>query len=237
MNKKIMICMLLLLSAVGAMAQNGEEQVGRFSIIPRVGVAIANCSDVSLSVLGEQTSSELKSKSQAGFLGGVDFEYRASKLLAVSLGAYYARQGFRFADCELVQDADKGLYSGIKNPHANLDYVNVPLMLKAYLAPGFAVMAGAQMGFLCTRGKMHYESTELEKDKNGSTTYKETNSYKAKIPTKNTDVSIPVGLSYEYMNVILDARYNIGLTKVNKDVAGDSKNKVLTFTVGYRFTL
>ena len=36
-------------------------------------------------------------------------------------------------------------------------------------------------------------------------------------------MSIPVGLSYEYMNVILDARYHIGLTKVNKTDAGDSK--------------
>lgn len=54
---------------------------------------------------------------------------------------------------------------------------------------------------------------------------------------KKVNVSIPVGLSYEYMNVILDARYHIGLTKVNKADAGDSKNKVFTFTVGYRFGL
>lgn len=228
--------MLLLLSAMGAMAQNDEDQVGRFSIIPRVGVAIANLTDNSTFVATEQVR-ELKSKSQAGFMGGVDVEYRATDVLAVSLGAYYARQGFRYGDYESVEDADKGLYSGIKDMHGNLDYINVPLMLKAYVAKGFAVMAGAQMGFLCTRGKMHFERTELEKDKNGSTTYKDTNSYKEKIPARNTDVSIPVGISYEYMNVILDARYNIGLTKVYKGDVAKSKNKALTFTVGYRFTL
>ena len=54
---------------------------------------------------------------------------------------------------------------------------------------------------------------------------------------KKVNVSIPVGLSYEYMNVILDARYHIGLTKVNKVDGRDSKNKVFTFTVGYRFAL
>ncbi len=31
---------------------------------------------------------------------------------------------------------------------------------------------------------------------------------------KSLDLSVPVGISYEYMNVCLDARYNIGVTKV-----------------------
>ena len=30
------------------------------------------------------------------------------------------------------------------------------------------------------------------------------------------EVAIPLGLSYEYMNVILDARYNVSLTKAGK---------------------
>ena len=42
---------------------------------------------------------------------------------------------------------------------------------------------------------------------------------------------------YEYMNVILDARYNVSLTKAGKGDWDNCKNKVLTFTVGYRFTL
>lgn len=110
-------------------------------------------------------------------------------------------------------------------------------MLKAYVAPGFAVMAGAQMGFLLGDAKFLSESTALEKDKNGSTTYKETTSKEEVMPLKKVDVSIPLGLSYEYMNVILDARYNIGLTNVYKGDKLKSKNKVLTVTVGYRFTL
>ena len=35
-------------------------------------------------------------------------------------------------------------------------------------------------------------------------------------PAKKVDVAIPLGLSYEYMNVILDARYNVSLTKAGK---------------------
>ena len=228
------MCMMLLLSAVGVKAQNGEEQVGRFSIIPRVGVAIANWTDNALFAAGVEN--EMKSKSQAGFLGGVDVEYRATEHFGISLGAYYARQGFRFADFEAVDDADNNQYTGYKNMHANLNYVNVPLMLKAYVAPGFAVMAGAQVGFLVGNSKLFWEQTDLEKNKDGSTKYMDTQDKKSSIGgKKNMDVSIPLGLSYEYMNVILDARYNIGVTKTMD--ASDSKNKVFTFTVGYRFTL
>ena len=51
------------------------------------------------------------------------------------------------------------------------------------------------------------------------------------------DLSIPVGASYEYMNVILDARYNLGLTNIYKYDLIKSKNRVITVTVGYRFNL
>lgn len=51
------------------------------------------------------------------------------------------------------------------------------------------------------------------------------------------DLSIPVGASYEYMNVILDARYNFGLTNIYKIDAMKSKNRFFTITVGYRFNL
>ena len=241
-KKNIAIVMMLLLSAMGAMAQGVENRVGRFSVIPRIGVAIANLSDNSI-YLATENNREVKSKSQAGFSGGLDVEYRATDYLGVSLGAYYARQGARWGDYEIAVNGDTGnngikKYTGVKDHHLNLDYVQVPLMLKAYVAPQFAIMAGAQVGFLCGDGKMLSEETDLEKDnKTGSTLYKESRDVESTYAAKKVNVSIPVGLSYEYLNVILDARYHIGLTKVNKVDAGDSKNKVFTFTVGYRFGL
>ena len=52
---------------------------------------------------------------------------------------------------------------------------------------------------------------------------------------KTVDLSIPVGLSYEYSNFVFDARYNFGVTKVADDA--DSKNSVFQFTLGYKFAL
>ncbi len=52
---------------------------------------------------------------------------------------------------------------------------------------------------------------------------------------KKFDLSIPVGLSYEISNVVLDARYNWGLTKIVSN--SDSKNSVFQITLGYKFEL
>ena len=234
MKKKIVIMLVLLLAVVGAKAQEVENPVGRFSVIPRIGVSLANWSGLTLETLD---GTSLESKYQAGFMGGVDVEYCINKSLGITLGAYYARQGMRFPDCELTENAEKGEYTGIKNHHVNLDYIQVPLMLKAYLVEGLSVNAGVQVGFLCGDGKVKREETDIQKDKNGSITYKNMQETEALWPAKKVDVAIPLGLSYEYMNVILDARYNVSLTKASKGDWDNCKNKALTFTVGYRFTL
>lgn len=55
---------------------------------------------------------------------------------------------------------------------------------------------------------------------------------------KNVAFSIPLGVSYEYENVVVDARYNIGLTQIsNLEGVKSPKSQVIEFTVGYRFGL
>lgn len=49
------------------------------------------------------------------------------------------------------------------------------------------------------------------------------------------DFAIPIGMSYEFNNFILDARYNIGVTKVPK--YGDGYTNVLQLTIDYKFKL
>ena len=53
--------------------------------------------------------------------------------------------------------------------------------------------------------------------------------------SKSFDISIPVGLSYEIADFVIDARYNWGISKVLEGF--DSKNAVFQFTVGYKFAL
>lgn len=235
MKRRFLVAMLLVLTCCMAKAQE-ESPVGKFSVIPRIGVSIANMSGNS--VYTADLSKELKSKSKAGFMGGVDVEYRAAKDLAVGVGAYYSQQGYRYADFLTLykEENDVKTYSGFHDYHTNLHYINVPLFVKGYLFDGFAVMAGLQAGFFLS-GKAEGDEAEVIKDKNGSTTYKESKPMEpVDFLGKSVEWSIPVGVSYEYMNVILDARYHFGLSRASK-LDDDMKNKTFTISVGYRFAL
>ncbi len=84
--------------------------------------------------------------------------------------------------------------------------------------------AGIQPGFLLSH-KSKYTILG-EKEENTSTD-----------ELKTFDLSIPLGLSYEFSDFVIDARYNLGLTKVNKDnklLDKDMKNSVIMLTLGYK---
>lgn len=230
MKKNVLSLALLLCSAMPVCAQGTEDPVGRFSLTPRVGAVLSNRTGATNPGTGD------KSKWHAGFLVGLDAEYRASDLLGVSLGAYYSRQGLRYPDFQIAEPDQANAYGGYKHFDIDFNYIQVPLLAKVYLVPQFAVQAGVQVGFACGDGKSKYEYTHMVKEPNGSITYNETMSQEGSYKSK-TDVSIPIGVTYEYMNVVLDARYNIGLVKVGEGDMAGYKNKALTISVGYRFTL
>ena len=51
------------------------------------------------------------------------------------------------------------------------------------------------------------------------------------------DLSIPIGISFEFSHVVIDARYLLGLTKVNKEGNKTCRNSVIMITTGYKFKL
>ena len=96
-----------------------------------------------------------------------------------------------------------------------MDYINVPIVAQYYVIPGLAIKAGVQPGFLV---RASYDGNSFSD------------------ACKKFDFSIPVGLSYEYQNFVLDARYIFGLTKTFKNV-DKHKNSVIQITIGYKFAL
>lgn len=149
------------------------------------------------------------SKTRAGFVGGVELEYHVSPLVGISAGALYSMQGCK---------AEEGKVDvTFKN-----DYINIPVLANFYVVKGLALKAGIQPGF-------KVNSKVTAKSGGQSATQDLGDSF------KSFDFSVPVGISYEYMNVCLDARYNIGTTKVMDD--SDCKNSVFQLTLGYKFKL
>ena len=52
-----------------------------------------------------------------------------------------------------------------------------------------------------------------------------------KLKANTFDLSIPVGLSYEYKNFVLDGRYNFGVTNVAKGVNTKKSHKSYLWTI------
>ena len=100
-----------------------------------------------------------------------------------------------------------------------LDYLNVPLTADFYVAPGLALKTGVQFGFLMNAKA---EDVDIKDD------------------CEKMNISIPLGISYEISNFILDIRYNLGLTKVNKTTGSHNmkqRSDLIQFTIGYKFEL
>ena len=142
-------------------------------------------------------------KMKFGLVAGAEFGYNFTEQIGLTAGLLYSMQG-----------------SGVKNSDDKwkTDYLNIPVLLNFYAAPGFAIKAGVQPGFM-----MSAKAGDLD----------------MKDYCEKFDLSIPLGLSYEISDFVIDARYNLGLSNILKDGngvhwGGKAKNSVIMLTVGYK---
>ena len=156
------------------------------------------------------------SKLRVGLAAGVEAEYGVAENFSLSLGALYSMQGVKFTE--------KGSGATLDVTY-KLDYINIPVLANYYLFKGFAIKAGIQPAFKAS-AKVKAELSS------GSASVKDSETLDG---VKGFALSIPFGLSYEYESFVLDARYNLGVTKAFD--AGDSKNSWFMFTLGYKFAL
>ena len=230
MMKRLSFLVAVLTVSLMTLAQ---PSAGSFSLIPRLGVNFANMTNDEVVVDLMQQEHTLKSRIKPGLMVGFDAEYQATSDLFMSLGLQYSRQGSRFPDFERK---DGEFVEGYSDWHTDLDYLNVPLLFGYRIAKGFSVKAGLQLGLLLGgKEKMSYtDITILDGGtrKQGDAVPRETD---VKDVYKSIDISIPLGVSYEYENVILDARYNFGLTRIHQLDVVKSRNSVIQLSVGYRF--
>ena len=228
--KRLILSFITLVTLLSTAAAQPEART--FSIIPRIGVTLAKLSSDNLYV---DEGFSLSPKYLPRMTVGADFEYQATNILAVSAGVFYSQQGEKYDDYTQAHDITTKKWSETRDIKNKYDYINVPVMLSVYGAKNLAFKVGAQFGFN-TKATTEQTTASFVRGEDGNASTESVDKLKGNVDIKKFDFSIPIGISYEYMNVILDARYNIGLTKVYKhDI--DGKNCVFAFTAGYRFKL
>jgi hypothetical protein len=226
---------LLVMALFVSSAMKGQERVGTFSLIPKIGVSLANLSGEEIYYNNAEIPA--KGKYNARFVGGAEAVYQMLPMTSISIGVGYVQQGCRFSDFEVGNP--ETISENWDDGRSKLDYIQCPLTINQYIADGLAVKAGIQLGFLLN-SDYSFSLTPIKHFPDGSIEYGKTEdmTIDQKDVMRSVDVSIPVGLSYEYLNVVLDARYHFSLTDIYKDKSWPSeKNKVFTITVGYKFNL
>ena len=150
-------------------------------------------------------------------LSGIDDKTRIGFVVGVE-GEYYANTWLGIAaGVNYAQQGWKFKGLGVDET-TKLDYLNIPVTADFYVAKGLALKTGVQFGFLMNA---KIEDADI------------------KDACEKFNLSIPIGVSYEISNFVLDLRYNVALTTANKD--SDSHNKwrsdLLQITVGYKIPL
>ncbi len=213
--KKIILCVAAICMMAVATVSAQE-----FSYGVKVGVNLAN-----MTYGGTKNNDD---KSRLGLVAGVMGEYKFSNAMAFSAEILYSAQG----------DKEKGDYieSGYPVKYTdkyNISYLSIPILFNFYIIDGLAIKAGVQPGFLLgAKNKATGEVIidDMTMDVDGSEDIKST--------INSIDFAIPIGISYNITKkIMVDARYNIGVSTINKDVIGfyKYKNRVLQLSVGYKF--
>lgn len=152
-------------------------------------------------------------KSKVNVTYGVEFEHFFTDEFSVAAGVLFTDQGAKLND-----DVTMNIYYG-----------QLPVTLNYYVLPGLAVKAGIQPGFR-VKANVNEDGTKVDFDKFLATLYPGED-----VKMSTFDLAFPVGLSYEYCGVTLDARYNWSVLKLIKGVDETVRNQVFVVTLGYKF--
>lgn len=254
MKKTLIVAATLL----GALTANAQQPVGKFSITPKFGFSNNYTSrDMPASFyyatfipiseedfLIHNSSSDItaggftfyNSKSKTGITFGAEAQYQFTKVFALSggvmytqKGATYDTKGFSTNLTDLKGNTYK--YNIDEDIKLKLDYLTIPILANVYVAKGLALKAGIQSEIAINK-KMQIQTSITPSDNPFITS---TNSDVKNVSTFG--LSIPIGISYEYHNFVADARYNLGLTNIEKEKASGAKHQNIAITIGYKIIL
>lgn len=199
--KKVIIMLAAALISVSAMAQV------RFGV--KVGADLTN-------FWGEDIDHGMKPAYQIGAL----MEYKFNDKFAIAPEAVFAAQGGKYSDEAMGAKFDMTY---------NTNYINVPVMLKYYVTPDFAIDLGPQVGF-----NVYSKTTVEGKGSFGGVNIEDKETFDWKDDTKAVDFGVGLGATYSLTeNAFLQARYTLGLTEVYEN--GEAKNSNIQVAFGWKF--
>ena len=133
----------------------------------------------------------------------------------IHLGHHFAIQP------EILYSAQGAKYTaGSETTRYNLDYINVPVLFQYMFDKGFRIQAGPQVGFLASAKYIDNQGTTDQKNY-----------------IKPIDWAVSLGMSYIFppTGLGIDARFNMGLTNIDKNTTAVSTNRGFQLGLFYIF--
>lgn len=159
--------------------------------------------------------------SKVGFHVGGFVEIKVSDKFSVQPELLFSTQGTKLEESGTNYSYESNL---------NLSYLNIPVMAKYYVAEGFSLEAGPQIGFLTT-AKSDFTATESGITVSGDEDVKD--------DFESIDFGFNFGAGYDFTeNLSAGLRYNLGLSNIAKTDSGDDfklSNNVFSVSLGYKF--
>lgn len=174
-----------------------------------------------------------------GLKGGLNFANVDAKS---ATAAYNSRTGYHAGAFFLFKFTKIGIQPEVifsqqgttvkvnsQNFDSNFSYLNIPIILKLYLAGGLNLQAGPQFGFLTKATGINGYDIVTGKYTSGD----------IKDNFKSSDLSMALGVGWDLpFGLNIDGRYNFGLSDINnssKSGTSDAvKNQVFQLSVGYK---
>ena len=169
---------------------------------------------LTLALVAVSCLSMAQAKVELGLKGGINMSSLSGNtgdnITAYHGGAYGMIKITKFA----IQP--EALFSKRGTDNIDLGYLDIPIMLKMYLAGGLNVQAGPQFGVLLSKDAKDDQGNNL----NGF--------------LKGSDLSIGTGLGLDLpFGLNLTARYLIGVSDVTDGSGPEIKGNTFQFSVGY----
>ncbi len=193
--------------------------------------AFSNAQEIKFGVKGganlHTVTGDIKNASpKVGFQVGGFAEFKISDKFSIQPEVLYSTQGVKIKESE----PELNYSSEVK---LNLAYLNIPVMAKFYVVERFSLEAGPQIGFLLSASvKDNYKENDKVVRFSGNDNVKKY--------MESIDFGVNFGAGYDFTeNLSVGARYNLGLSKLDKTEKGEEKikrnNGVFSLSVGYKF--
>ena len=191
---------VLIAAAILCMSASAQVQFGG-----KVGFDMTN-------FWGADTEHGMKPSYQVGLL----MEYKFNPKFAIAPEVVFASQGGK---AEVLGDFSEAIGKKLDMTY-NINYINVPVMLKYYATDAFSIDFGPQVGFN-VYSKYTMDDMDAVDIKDG---------------TKGVDFGLGLGGTYNLTdNAFVQARYTMGLTKVFDYDYTKAKNGNIQVAFGMKF--